>query len=321
MRKGLLKIVLLLLVAPGAAFAACVNPAGDEGEVVYNGTHKVVQFCNGNNWISAGSSTDLSSLNADNLTSGTVDPARMGGGTANATTFLRGDGTWAAPSASITADSLDFSDMKDALTLDATTSVAMGSYDLNFDGNTLFIDASLNRVGIGTTAPDAHFHVAGHIQASGTNPRYIFRSDDANTSDRVIDLLNTGGSAALRIYKQAKGTDTTLSYLAIDTAGKMGLGTETPTEKLEVVGTVKATAFVGDGSGLTNVGGGITGQTTQSCTSNNSCTVSCPAGYFRSGCSATAAGTRTPHAEPSGANACFCFSPNGNVTCYVYCIN
>lgn len=147
--KNWLLIAVLVFSVPGLAFAACNNPAGDEGAIVYNGTHKVVQFCNGANWISAGSSTDLSSLNADHLTSGTVPAARLpaysgdvtkaaGGtaltiadnavttakiaasavtnaeianativattklsatGTKNATTFLRGDDTWATPAA------------------------------------------------------------------------------------------------------------------------------------------------------------------------------------------------------------------------------
>ena len=35
--------------------------------------------------------------------------------------------------------------------------------------------------------------------------------------------------------------------------GSVGVGIESPTEKLEVVGTVKATTFIGDGSGLTGI--------------------------------------------------------------------
>ncbi|MEO9900839.1 MAG: tail fiber domain-containing protein [Nisaea sp.] len=42
------------------AFADCVNPAGEESKIIYNSDHKVMQYCNGTNWIGmAGGSSSI----------------------------------------------------------------------------------------------------------------------------------------------------------------------------------------------------------------------------------------------------------------------
>jgi len=49
----ILTTLILFFAVPIAAFAACTNPAGSEGEIIYNSTAKMLQFCNGTLWINA----------------------------------------------------------------------------------------------------------------------------------------------------------------------------------------------------------------------------------------------------------------------------
>ena len=47
-------LVTFAALAPRSAFA-CSTPSGIAGDIIYNGTYNVLQFCNGTTWINAGS--------------------------------------------------------------------------------------------------------------------------------------------------------------------------------------------------------------------------------------------------------------------------
>jgi hypothetical protein len=105
-------------------YAIRVIGASGTGVIIPNGATCLV-YCDGTNFVNglsgsagnfsvagnisatnvtatlfAGSGANLTTLNASNLSSGTVATARLGSGTANSATFLRGDQTYAVPSVS-----------------------------------------------------------------------------------------------------------------------------------------------------------------------------------------------------------------------------
>ena len=155
------------------------------------------------------------------------------------------------------------------------------------NGDYLTITSSGN-IGIGTLIPSAmnsNYNVVFNYSSNGpriaaisnlntgtsAQARFEVRTSDGSGSiisfpsnhttpeyaGKTMLFSESGNGAAIGV---ASGTITFLSDYATERmiikSGNVGIGSTNPTQKLDVNGTVKATAFIGDGSGLTGLTGG-----------------------------------------------------------------
>jgi hypothetical protein len=124
--------------------------------------------------------------------------------------------------------------------LSGNVDVTMGSNDLNFDSNTLFIDGSADRVGIGTATPTARLHIKS--EAAGTDPLLLENSANSNPIMKIgeggaghgnLQFYDLNGTERIRLASVADGF--------INTTGNFGIGTTSPSATLDVDGTLEVT--------------------------------------------------------------------------------
>ncbi|WP_315806354.1 MULTISPECIES: hypothetical protein [unclassified Bradyrhizobium] len=136
-------------------------------------------------------------------------------------------------------------------------------------------------VGINTSTPSSTVDVYGRLTVGGLgigNAIYVRRPGDAIVN-AFIGYASNSDSNNFRFYNGSGGGSFVwtlnvggsavpiMNLLNTGTSGQLGLGNITPSVALEVSGTVSATHFVGDGSGLTNVGAASTDRITSGTTS------------------------------------------------------
>ena len=109
-----------------------------------------------------------------------------------------------------------------------TGDTATGDY--NFDSNTLFVDASTSRVGIGTTSPGAKLDVLSNLRV--TEPSSINKyvvitpySDETIYIDAHGNSINSGDF-------QFRTNDGMSNVLRLTATGNVGIGTTSPNEAL-----------------------------------------------------------------------------------------
>ena len=158
-------------------------------------------------------------------------------------------------------------------TVDVTLNAAVDA--LNFDSNTLSIDATNNRVGIGLAAPADFLHIKSgtgtnqaHIDASGgtggaanlilnshrpgssggqTGGSVVFFNNaDGETASTaksyasIIGLVNNDPNRGSLAFYTANDADA-VERMRIDNSGNLGIGTSAPNEVLTVAGAVSIT--------------------------------------------------------------------------------
>jgi hypothetical protein len=206
----------------------------------------------------AGVISTAGKVSGDAITSGTI-----GGSTALNTSGAVTVGGATALNGGVTLGDLS----SDALTINSLA-VSIPN-NLNIDSNTLFIDASANRVGIGTASPATALDVSGTVTATTVaaatvNASALNSSGNTALGDGAGDVLTINGTAVTL----PNGLNFDSNTLVIDAANnRVGVGNASPTVALDVVGaakvstdlTVNGNANLGDATtDLVTVGGNLT---------------------------------------------------------------
>lgn len=153
----------------------------------FNGNSQLVQTTAGGA-LPAISGTNVTNINASNLSSGIVAPARLGSGSPSTSTYLRGDGSWATPSGGGAAGGLSMLPVTCAIDNVFTIPNSTTNRYFFFDYNGCTAAASTMSLRVNLPAPSS--------LASGT-VLYFSTMHKAGSSTPAVWLATPSGSIYL----------------------------------------------------------------------------------------------------------------------------
>jgi hypothetical protein len=245
----------------GNVVSSTTLTAGDAGQVFsWNGTSFAARWfgisdlktstgasqfadaaCSTNQTLNWSSLTDsfscvgISNLDASAIASGMFDPARLGAGTADASTYLRGDGAWASI---------------------ASSQWTTHGPNISYDGG--------GNVGIGTTSPAYALDVVSpgngvlSLTSTSAGGAAVMTIEATGVGGRGYSLISTTngqgiGGGKFLITDSALGT----VRMTIDSTGNVGIGTSAPSALLDVAGAIRVAGTGSEACDATHYVGGI----------------------------------------------------------------
>lgn len=213
------------------ATSATINAARLNSSVTtqgntFNGASELVQMTSATK-LPAVDGSNLTSLNASNLSSGTVGTARLGSGTASGTTYLRGDQSWATIPASGATLELIATQTASSVTVGTTstitvvfnsvaTSPSIGSY--NSSTGTYTAGASGTYLISASYGGTANVNCQPSIVVGGTTIAYGASLNSGNFTTNLsrgtvttVASLSSGSTVTISVFNTSSASSQTLS--------------------------------------------------------------------------------------------------------------